>query len=254
MLFRLRPLGLTAIFLLIAACPSTHISNVSGTVVDAISGDPVKNAVVIASVVGHTRARDTWFLVHSRFAESRCFRSVVRTDEDGAFRIRDRELNGYFGESYWSLKVFQSGFRSRVGGYRVNDPSHVLLQIWPESHAEEFNAYSGGRVDYARTDNPKGLREDQRNLALYLDEWLSNGQLLPPCEFEDDDAARGKLVMDVYRQWLSLGGPSLNHGRSLACGAFASFELNDADAKERAELLALRKQVNHACTAGKEEI
>src|SRR5206468_1324157 len=105
-----------------------------------------------------------------------------------------------------------------------------------ESSAAEFSSFTGERVDYGNISEPARFRELQLSRARYLDQLLDHG-IASGCELEAAAEQRSEFVMDLYREWLSLGGPTLNKGRSLACNAFAAFRLDHPTKKEAAEFL-----------------
>jgi hypothetical protein len=231
-------------------CSKTQIPEVRGRVVEAADGQPVANAIVVATYVGNTIARGTWFMAHAHVQQQRCFRTLVRTDSDGTFKTHLAELSAFFGKPYWRFKVFHAGFRSRVSGYD-SDETRFELKVWRDDQAMDFDVFTGQRIDYGRIEHPDRLRDKQRDLATFLDDWLSHGQVLSPCDFEERSGERTRLIFDLYRQWLALGGPSLNKGRSLACDAFAAFRLDHPTEKEVAEFLSLAEEIHQGCAAAK---
>jgi hypothetical protein len=234
------------------SCSETSVPGLAGKVVDVVSGKPVANALVVATFSGHTRARDTWFLAHSGLDHDHCYRVITRADNVGNFVIHRTTLNSYFGSPKWSAFAYQSSFRSTFPGRAMKDPEAGLLTMWPESSAAEFSSFTGERVNYGKIREPARFRDLQLSRARYLDQLLDHG-VASSCEMEAASDQRSEFVMDLYREWLSLGGPFVNKGRSLACTAFAAFRLDHPTEKETAEFLALKEEIHQGCAAAKKK-
>ena len=239
-------LTVLAFVALLSGCSRTQIPEIRGVVLDASDGHPIANAAVIATYVGNTRARDAWFLAHANFRQHRCFRTLVYTNAKGEFTSEAYEADAYFGSPYWTIKVFRNGFRSRVSGY---DPESLnwMLPIWTDAEAENFDSFTGKSINYARIEHPDRLRELQRDLGTYLDDWLSNGETLRPCDLEQHSDELHHLVLDLYQSWLSRGGPNIKNGRARACDAFVGFEPDHLDDKDAQRFLVLKNRIREVC-------